>query len=166
MTLTEDEKNYRNMETGTSYARVTSVISSQDDTFSEAWRVPSTNIGTGIDNLVRDFFAGLLVKDDDGVWHHDNLGDNLEAIYPNVSTADMNDFLEQLTQLQEEFDRKGLSVVPRDITARGKIRVNDNGVVREMNVAGTLDLLVYDQKGNFYIYDMKTHRSQIRNSTK
>jgi len=168
MSLTEAEQSYINKATGTSYARVTSVISMQNESndISEAWKTPSTNIGTGIDNLVRDFFADLLVKTDDGVWHHDSKGDDLEAIYPNVKTEDLNAFLEQLSSLKIEFDKKGLSVVPRDIVARGKIRINDNGIIRELNVAGTLDLLVYDRQGNFYIYDMKTHRGKIRNTTK
>jgi len=168
MSLTEDEQNYVNDLTGKSYARVTSVISAHNDTdtFSEAWKTPSTNIGTGIDNLVRDFFADLLVKTDDGKWHHDNKGDDLETIYPNIKTEDLNAFLEQLSALKKEFDSKGLSVVPRDIAARGKIKVNDNGVIKELDVAGTLDLLVYDRQGNFYIYDMKTHRGKVRNTTK
>jgi len=162
MHLSDDETEYVNSVTGTRYARVTSVISANDtNTISEAWKVPSTNIGTGIDELVRDFFSGELLRTVDGKWHHNTKGDNMLAIYPNVSLDDMNKFLEQLIALNESFKKDGLHVVSRGVTARGKLKVNDGGKAKNLDVAGTLDLLVYDNDGNFYIYDMKTHRGRI-----
>ena len=56
----------------------------------------------------------------------------------------------------------GLTVIPRDVTVTGTLNVTDSeGKVHTIDVAGTLDLLAYDQEGNFYIYDMKTVRSSI-----
>ena len=55
-----------------------------------------------------------------------------------------------------------LTVIPRDVTVTGTLNVTDSeGKVHTIDVAGTLDLLAYDQEGNFYIYDMKTVRSSI-----
>lgn len=146
--LSEDGKYYINTRTGKKYARVTSII--QADEHSDGrfdpnnpWVVPSTNIGTGIDELVRDFFAGKL-KDN----------------YPNIGKNQIDSFVSQLQGLKNSLDAQGLTVVPRDVVATGSIEVTDSeGKKHTIDVAGTLDLLAYDGKGNFYIFDMKTHHS-------
>ena len=44
--------------------------------------------------------------------------------------------------------------------AHGKITMTaEDGTTHDVNVAGTLDLFGYDDKGNFYIFDMKTTRN-------
>lgn len=146
--LSEDGKYYINTRTGKKYARVTSII--QADEHSDGrfdpnspWITPSTNIGTGIDELVRDFFAGKL-KDN----------------YPNIGKNQIDSFVSQLQGLKNSLDAQGLTVVPRDVVATGSIEVTDSdGKKHTIDVAGTLDLLAYDGKGNFYIFDMKTHHS-------
>lgn len=63
--LADDNSGYIDIRTGKKYARVTSVISADEragERFdpNSPWVVPSTNIGTGFDEFVRDFFAGKL----------------------------------------------------------------------------------------------------------
>ena len=139
--------------TGKEYARVTSVIQATKDAErfdpNSPWVVPSTNIGTGVDNFVRDFFANKLGN-----------VDNLDERYPNTDITQLKSFLKQLEGLKEKFDKAGLTVVPRDVTVTGEVEVTDtNGKKYKLAVAGTLDLLAYDKEGNFYIFDMKTNRS-------
>lgn len=139
--------------TGKEYARVTSVIQATKDAErfdpNSPWAVPSTNIGTGVDNFVRDFFANKLGN-----------VDNLNERYPNAGITQLKSFLKQLEGLKEKFDKAGLTVVPRDVTVTGEVEVTDaNGKKYKLAVAGTLDLLAYDKEGNFYIFDMKTNRS-------
>lgn len=139
--------------TGKEYARVTSVIQATKDAerfdLNSPWAVPSTNIGTGIDNFVRDFFANKLGN-----------VDNLDERYPNADITQLKSFLKQLEGLKEKFDKARLTVVPRDVTVTGEVEVTDtNGKKYKLPVAGTLDLLAYDKEGNFYIFDMKTNRS-------
>ena len=139
--------------TGKEYARVTSVIQATKDAerfdSNSPWVVPSTNIGTGVDNFVRDFFANKLGN-----------VDNLDERYPNADITQLKSFLKQLEGLKEKFDKAGLTVVPRDVTVTGEVEVTDtNGKKYKLAVAGTLDLLAYDKEGNFYIFDMKTNRS-------
>lgn len=139
--------------TGKEYARVTSVIQATEGTErfdpNSPWILPSTNIGTGIDNFVRDFFANKL----------GNL-DSLHERYPNASTNQLQAFEKQLRELKANFDKKGLIVIPRDVTVTGEVEVTDaNGKKYKLSVAGTLDLLAYDRDGNFYIFDMKTNHS-------
>ncbi len=139
--------------TGKEYARVTSVIQATEGTErfdpNSPWILPSTRIGTSIDEFVRDFFAGKL----------GNL-ENLHERYPNASPPQLQAFEKQLRELKANFDKKGLTVVPRDVTVTGEVEVTDtNGKKYKLSVAGTLDLLAYDKDGNFYIFDMKTNRS-------
>ena len=154
--LAEDGATYVDS-SGRHYARVTSVISA--DEFSDGrfeadnpWGLPSTTIGTGIDEFVRDFF-------DNKIGNRDNLADR----YPNASNEQLQEFAKQLDGLRESFRRRGLTIVPRDVTVTGTVEVRTkSGDRRVLDVAGTLDLLAYDKDGNFYIFDMKTNRSVPR----
>lgn len=117
------------------------------------WIEPSTRIGTGFDEFVRDFFGGKL----------DNMtAEQLAENYPNATKEALQKFKEQLMGLRNNFISNGLTIVPRDITVTGSLDVLDSkGNVHTVEVAGTLDLLAYDGKGNFFIFDMKTNRSGI-----
>ena len=174
MRLNEDEKFYVSNDKNSLFARVTSVIGAESGDFFETvhadgrpnnWITPSTNIGTGFDELTRDFFSGLLTKDSDGKWQHTST-QSLDTIYPNATNGSINDFLNQLEEFKNDLDSKGMTVVSRDIVARGKLKVRNGKKLQTLNVAGTLDLLVYDKEGNFYIYDMKTHRGNISDHKK
>lgn len=151
--LSEDGSTYIDSN-GEHYARVTSIIAA--DEFSDGrfeadnpWGLPSTTIGTGIDEFVRDFFANKL-------GNMDNLADR----YPNASNEQLQAFAKQLEKLREDFNRRGLTIIPRDVTVTGTVEVKTkSGDKKVIDVAGTLDLLAYDKNGNFYIFDMKTNRS-------
>ena len=139
--------------TGKERARVTSVIQATEGSErfdpSSPWILPSTNVGTGMDNFVRDFFANKL----------GNL-DSLQDRYPNATTKQLQSFEKQLQEFKSKLDKAGLTVVPRDIVVTGEVEVTDtNGKKYKLPVAGTLDLLAYDREGNFYIFDMKTNHS-------
>lgn len=156
--LADDNSGYIDTRTGKKYARVTSVISADEragERFdpNSPWVVPSTNIGTGFDEFVRDFFAGEL----------DNMtSEQLSENYPNATKEALQKFKEQLMGLRNNFISNGLTIVPRDVTVTGSLDVLDsNGKIHTVDVAGTLDLLAYDGNGNFFIFDMKTNRSGI-----
>lgn len=143
--LIEDGKNYRNTKTGKLYSRVTSILSADEtagDRFdsNSPWILPSTNIGTSVDEFVRDFFAG-----------------NLKESYSNATKEQWNKFAEQLQILKNRFEAAGIHIVPRDIVAAGTLQIADaKENIHDVNVAGTLDLLAYNDKGEFFIFDMKT----------
>lgn len=139
--------------TGKERARVTSVIQATEGSErfdpNSPWILPSTNVGTGMDDFVRDFFANKL----------GNL-DSLQERYPNATTEQLQSFEKQLQEFKSKLDKVGLTVVPRDVVVTGEIEVTDaNGKKYKLPVAGTLDLLAYDKDGNFYIFDMKTNHS-------
>lgn len=112
----------------------------------EGWEAPSTAIGNTADIIVRDFFAGEL-KDH----------------YPNITDAVMKHFLKQLEAFKKELDNKGIHIVSKEVMAHGVMEaVGDDGEVHKINVAGTLDLFGYDDKGTYYIFDMKTTRQHSK----
>lgn len=109
----------------------------------EGWGVPSTALGNTADIITRDFFAG-----------------ELKDFYPNLTDEVLQHFVGQLTNFKNDLDSRGIHIVSKEVMAHGKITIGDsNGNTHELNVAGTLDLFGYDDKGNFYIFDMKTTRN-------
>ena len=146
--LSPDGKSYVNTKTGKVYARVTSMISADEngpDRFDEnsEWVLPSTNIGTTVDEFVRDFFAGTL-KDS----------------YPNATKDQWNAFKQQLENMKLQMKANGFHIVPRDVIAAGTLEVLDSeNKIYNIDTAGTLDLLAYNDKGEFFIFDMKTVRN-------
>lgn len=158
--LAPDGSGYISTKTGKKYSRVTSIIQADAEAGNRfdpnsPWILPSTNIGTSVDEFVRDFFAGEFHEDGKliGDFFYD---------YPNATSAQWKHFVQELQSLKNSFDAMGLTVIPRDVTVTGTLNATDSeGKVHTIDVAGTLDLLAYDQEGNFYIYDMKTVRSSI-----
>lgn len=168
--LSPDEKYYINKKTGAKYLRTTYVIQAYNGghTFdpNSAWVTPSTNIGTGIDELVRDFMSGRIrFNRDNNRWEVE--GEELNKVYPNATNDDLNLFVSQLYKLKKKITEQGISLISRDVTIEGTVDTTDGrGRVHTINVAGTLDLLGYDNNGNWYIYDMKTHRGELNQDTK
>lgn len=86
--LSKDGSYYINKKTGTKYMRATQVIQAyfEGHTFdpNSPWVRPSTNIGTGVDELVRDFMNGRITfnKDTDQ-WEVE--GESLDKVYPNAT---------------------------------------------------------------------------------
>lgn len=106
------------------------------------WSVPSTAIGNTADSITRDFFAG-----------------HLKEAYPNITKETLAQFTHQLEIFKSDLDAMGIHIVPEGVMAHGKISMTDDaGNSHDVHVAGTLDLLGYDDEGNFYIFDMKTTR--------
>lgn len=156
--LADDNSGYIDIRTGKKFPRVTSVIYADEragERFdpNSPWVTPSTNIGTGFDEFVRDFFSGKL----------DSMtAEQLAENYPNATKEALQKFREQLMGLRNNFISNGLTIISRDITVTGSLDVLDSkGNIHTVEVAGTLDLLAYDGNGNFYIFDMKTNRSGI-----
>lgn len=159
--LSEDEAHYEDG-SGKKYARVTSIISAdaEGERFdSESpWGLPSTNIGTGVDEFVRDFFAGRFTKDDNGQWEVD--GHPIGDVYPNATQKSLTNFIAQLEAFRNKLQADGIVILPREVMAHGTLQITDNeGKAHTIDVAGTLDLLGYDKEGNWHIYDMKTVRN-------
>lgn len=113
------------------------------------WGVAASSIGTTADSVTRDFFRGELKEE-----------------YPNLSEKDLAFLKHDLKSLKNFFDKKfgkeSYTVVTEEFPIASKYTYTDNdGNIREGVMAGTMDMLIYDEEGNFYIYDMKTSRSGL-----
>lgn len=147
--LTEDGQFYKD-EQGNIYYRTTTIqnadetsdkIAGEKEQFKD--QLPSTNIGTTVDEFVRDFFAGTLKES-----------------YPNATKEQWESFKKQLETLKARLDAQGITIIPRDVTVTGALEVTDSkGSKATINVAGTLDLLAVDANGNYFILDMKTMKN-------
>ena len=165
MALTTDEKFYVDTTTGTEYTRVTTFIGATEDgeRFDEnsPYKIPSTNIGTGFDELGRSFIAGNIKKVNDEYMMN---GVPVGEIFPNASSEQLNAYCAQWEAFKKDMEDKGYHFIPRDIMARGIEPIKDNkGLTHYINVAGTLDLLMYKEvngKREYAIIDMKTKRSR------
>lgn len=172
ITLSDDEDFYINAKTKQKSARVTTVIQadSESEEFAKdsVWETPSTNIGTGIDELTRDFFAGRINKvKTRGRTTYNVDNEKLSTVYPNAEEEQLIAFVKQLEGLKKQFKDRGITIVPRDVTVDGEVStVDGRGIKHTISVAGTVDLLGYDKDGNWYIYDMKTHRGNISENKK
>ena len=167
--LTTDKKYYVDGD-GTKYARVTSIIQAdvEGEVFDEnsPWITPSTNIGTGLDELGRDFMAGRTVFNTTTNAYEVN-GVPVEDVYPNINRDSAKSYLDQWTKLKSALDKRGIHIIPREVVAKGQLNIKDKeGKDHTINVAGTLDLFGYDDEGKWYIFDMKTHRSDITDNKK
>lgn len=115
--------------------------------------------GNTCDQLVRDFF-----DKDFGINEINKLSDEEKhKRYPNISKNDLDRFIQQLVDINRNyFESRGITIVSSGITLYGQVTVKDeNGKEHNINVAGTVDLLGYDSKGNFHIFDMKTFHGKM-----
>lgn len=120
-----------------------------------AWGLPSSILGTTVDELTRDYFSGKLKKN-----------------YPNLTKSQRDNLISDLDKFRKQLDDKfggrgNYEVVTTEFPIASKYTVTEKNGKRTTKVmAGTMDMIVYDKEGNFYIYDMKTSRSGIKENAK
>lgn len=91
----------------------------------------------------------------------------VEDVYPNINRDSAISYLNQWRDLKSKLDKRGINIIPREVVAKGQLNIKDkDGKDHTINVAGTLDLLGYDNKGNWYIFDMKTYHSNTITDSK
>lgn len=105
----------------------------------------SGRLGTEIDTMARKFFEGEIY--------------NSPLFTEEQNTA----VREQIQKLKDDLDSKFGKGTWRAITDENMLRVA--GTIQTENgpktIAGTMDMLIQDSKGNFHIIDFKTKRSKV-----
>ena len=166
---------------GKQSARVTSVEYSTNrdlnkPTFTDQQKVKgkiASAHGTFVDTVIRNFFEIAYSDALPSGWDTQGLQQKAQWMLDKIKQSEdfknddgshsfplgyeeqfkMVEFVGNLFQIKQLMDDKGWTVYPKDIKAFGQLRVGDT---KALNVAGTLDLLVMDDKGLFHIIDMKT----------
>lgn len=116
-----------------------------------AWGLPSSALGNTVDRFTREYFEGK---------------DVLKSDIPNLNKKDKRSLKGDLDKLSQYFDEKfgkgNYKVVTKEFPIAGKYTViNKNDEAEVKTIAGTMDMIIYDNEGNFYILDMKTSRSSF-----
>lgn len=164
---------------GTQYARVTSTETAARGhnkgpvEITGRKKVMSTSHGNTVDTVVRTVFNFL--NNSSKVWGRADAKALYEEItkqdpfkngIPNYDKSLSIDFLKQLIDFYNIAQSKGWTIVPEGIKAFGTLNVfNETGKVGTLPTAGTLDLLLYDEDGKFFIVDIKTmHKTSSMNT--
>ena len=109
------------------------------------WFEVSGRLGTSHDEMLRDFF-----------------GNGLKDSYTNVSPKQVEEFRIQAQkfkeELQNEFGRDAVFITDEDLLRVTGI-INNDG--KNFLVAGTMDMIVIDNKGILHIVDFKTKRANL-----
>ena len=130
--LSEDQKNYVNLNNGILYERVTSYIQDKEIIENDLLKTASA-LGNKVDEFVRDYFD-----------------DNLQSFesYNLSSKKELFQFKTQLDKLQKIIQANGEHVIAKNI-----VLYND-----DLKLAGTIDLMTVSKTGEIKIYDVKSMR--------
>lgn len=109
------------------------------------WGVPASTLGNTADAAARGYFDNNGVVTDD-------------IHIPNVSENQREDLIADMSKIEahldEKFGKGRYRVVTQEFPIGGTITIN--GEVK--TIAGTMDMMVYTDTGDIYIYDFKTKR--------
>lgn len=176
--LSSDRKNYENS-SGRKNARVTSIIKaakgSKKATPSSRPN-PAPLIGNSVDEFVRDIFLGKVYRNQEGKWettvrdkdtNTESTTTAIDTVYPNANVKQLNAFADQVQKAKETLESLGYTISSEYINARGDLEVVDNNdELQLISTSGVLDLLSYDDNGDFHIIDMKTTLSGVTEDEK
>ena len=111
----------------------------------EEWGLPASALGNSADGTARTYFQ-----------YNGAIPDNY--VVPNATPEQHRRFIENLDALKEYLDNRfGIGkykVITDEFPIGGVIHTAKGDVT----VAGTMDMLVFDEAGNLYIFDFKTKR--------
>ena len=109
------------------------------------WGTPASTLGNTADAAARGYFDNNGVVTDD-------------MHIPNVSESQREDLIADMSKIEahldEKFGKGRYRVITQEFPIGGTITVN--GEVK--TIAGTMDMLVYTDTGDIYVYDFKTKR--------
>ena len=109
------------------------------------WGVPASTLGNTADAAARGYFD-----------NHSVVTDDMEI--PNVSKNQREELIADMSKIEAHLDAKfgknKYKVITQEFPIGGTIIVN--GEVK--TIAGTMDMIVYTDTGDIYIYDFKTKR--------
>ena len=145
--LVEDElgRRYVNKKTGESYTSVSTFVSGKSGgDFKGDKRLKETafKVGNIINGIVRDFFNGTIKS-------YSNYAENM-------SRDDYDDIIRQLQDVIQYAKDKGYSIVTKPLIIADDVN----------KIAGQPNLLMVDENGKLYVYDVATLRNKQGIETK
>lgn len=108
----------------------------------------SSRLGTTHDAILRDYFA-----------------EDLKSDYPNVTKSQIREIVKQAVKLErllkKQYGENAIFITNENLLKIASKVTFDN---KEYTVAGTMDMVVIDDKGNIHIVDFKTKRANIKDT--
>lgn len=114
----------------------------------EGWAIPSLALGNTNDAVIRDYF-----------------NNNLQKSYPNMNAEQLKAFIQDIKKLERKFKEihgEDCIVITKEFPIVGQYTVTVNGKSRTKYIAGTMDMIVIDENGKYWGYDMKAKRSGMK----
>ncbi|MEY2869417.1 MAG: hypothetical protein RIR01_1908 [Bacteroidota bacterium] len=146
--LVEDElgRGYVNKKTGERYTSVSTFVSGRSggDFGKNRENLKRTAFGVGniINGIVKDFFNGTIKA-------YSNYAEN-------ISRDDYNDIIRQLQKVNQYAKEKGYSIITKPLIIADDVN----------KIAGQPNLIMVDENGKFYVYDVATLRNTSGVETK
>lgn len=175
----EGNEGYENKSTGTKYSRVTSAKQAFIGADTIPWQGTENEktISTAFDNIIGNTFRAALdiLNSITGIIDAEELYNRVlqdpkfkgKNQIPCHSKYQIKKVLQEVIMFKQLCDLNGWHIVPKDIKVFGNAPVTQGGTtIGTIPVAGTLDLLVYDDEGIFHIIDMKTKNMDAGIDTK
>ena len=171
--LDDEGKHYNIL--GQIWTRVTSIKYALDNMGgrfdpTSPWAIPSSLVGNSIDEFGRDVLNGMF----DSMTEQERQA-AFEG-YDNSTAKNYADAYMALKAFEARLRSNGQVIIrtnytengeekPGHITAKGELNVTVRGEheleTKKVRVAGTLDVLAIDDKGNLHIYDFKTKHNKM-----
>lgn len=168
--LTDDKRHY-SIE-GQLWSRVTSIKYTLDKMGSRfdpnsPWATPSSLLGNSVDEFGRDVFNHVF-----DTMTNEERATAFEG-YDNSTAKNYAEVYQSLKAFEARLLGKGQVIIatgnredPGQITTKGMLDVSVRGqdgklATKKVRVAGTLDVLAIDDKGNLHIYDFKTKHNGV-----
>ena len=82
--------------------------------------------------------------------------ESLHKKYPNISEQSLNALINRLTTLKNYWEAEGWHISADGIKAIGTVALSSEGQSINVDTAGTLDILLYNDKGQARVVDIKT----------
>lgn len=130
----------------------------------EEWGTPASTLGNTFDEAARLYFDKQYSNFDDvnvpNVTHEEDLG--LGSNDSNSQLALKEDLDRLKEYLDNRFGKGKYGVVTEEFPIGGVVVVNGE----EKTIAGTMDMIVYTDTGDIYIFDFKTKRKYTQEEIK
>ncbi len=130
----------------------------------EEWGTPASTLGNTFDEAARLYFDKQYSNFDDvnvpNATHEEDLGLGAEDSNSQLALKEDLDRLKEY--LDNRFGKGKYGVITEEFPIGGVVVVNG----KEKTIAGTMDMIVYTDTGDIYIFDFKTKRKYTQEEIK
>ena len=122
----------------------------EKERFDEYWAIPSTTLGSNVDEILRDGFTP---------------GEELKEKYENVDDDTLESIKNDIELIKNWAKSVGIRIINADFPMVTKRTYEEDGEIKTEYIGGAMDLIGYDANGNIYTFDIKNkHSKKLENA--